>query len=485
MSTRTAQLKWRVSGAAPKAKKARFSSSASFDGSGDDDSHHSSASDTDHDDRASSPGTDQQHSALVEQPRDRWPMPERTHPPGQVVELDVPMPGLVALTAADQIVVRCLDGLSRVSRAQLIAAFNKVAELAAARAVSAERNRLERTFTAMGTQRGRALDVLAVRPPPPDLLPVLSPDVRSLDQAFQRAGMVVPAFKKVTVEVCGNSASFVVRDILDCMSVLIGSQACEPGETFLMGSSGRVPTMIREQVDGSNFRTAEASARASHPNHHFAGICLWVDATPVTNSMGTSVYPVWGWIANVVGSVRHKPGHSIVVAYLDTLKDVVISRQGFSSVPCEAASMVKLSLWDEMMWVLKRPLMGKDADLDRFGAPYTPRHDPGHPGRGGVLKGQRLPGKRSRQSAFKLDLIQVVCDVSGGPAPSSPSHAASTVQVQHPTSELSLLRISFVSLSGQRSLSVAAHQVKLGFGQRRSSGAHGASGSQSGRDRRP
>ena len=414
---RPSQVKRVLPGSMPSVERKRANRGSrdernSFD-SDDSDSSSESSSDSDSDSYGMADGhTDPDDGDRP--PQDRWPMPVGHLVAEPVTEVDAPAStGTQQLTAADQIVALSVDGLSRLQRAQLVADFNRVAELAAARAMAAERARLEANLTKMGLPDGvTANAVFAEIPPPTDLTSVLSQDVRALDKAFEDAGIVAPPFKEVTVEACGASVSFQCRDILQCMSILIGSHSCETGENFLLSGSGRHPLWIREQVDASNFRKAEASARSSHPGHHFAGICLWVDATPVTNSMGTSVYPVWGWIANVIGERRHKPGHSIVVAYLDTLKDVVIKRPGFSSVPAEAVSMVKASLWDEMMWVVKRPLMSLDDDDDRFGAKYAPRSGPGFAGRGGVLQAQRLPGKQARHAPFKLDLIQVVCDVS-------------------------------------------------------------------------
>lgn len=363
----------------------------------------------------------------------RWPMPTSSLPPPSVtVTGPDPQATVAKLAPADEILVRCCKGKSRSHKSALVADFNQVAALAEAEGQSRERARVDAVLAEMEATGSISPALLRRRllgepPAPVEHSTVISPSMKALDKELEKAGVRAPAFKNVTVEACGHTATLYVRDILECYSLLIGAECCQVGETFLMASPELDPDnpVIAEQADGANFREAEAEARRTHPDHCFCGGNIWVDATPVTNSMGTSVYPVWVWVANVVGSHRHKAGHAIVVGFLDTLKDVKVRQPGSSALAAaDVTQMVKTDLWDEMMWIIKRPLMEVGADTDRLGKPY-PGHDPedsttdsdfdprhGHAARGGVLPRQRLPGLQERHAPFLVRLIQVVCDVS-------------------------------------------------------------------------
>jgi len=223
------------------------------------------------------------------------------------------------------------------------------------------------------------------------------------------------------VEACGTAVTFFCRDLLECASTLIGAECCKLGDTFFATSppmDGSSP-VISEQVHGTNFRKAESAARAALPAGArlwmFCGLCLWTDGTPVTKSMSTSVEPVWLWIGNVAASERNRPGHSIVVAFIDTLKGLVVKRDArpSSKVPKDAIAMVKTALKDEMHHVMLRPLRTAGPggnDTDRFGAPYSAVDGPGFPARGGQIVDQLLPGGDNLHSPVVCALIQVVVD---------------------------------------------------------------------------
>ena len=389
-------------------------------------------SDRDADDDTDDDGDDDEQLLPLEAPGEsavrqphlspKWPLVGPFHG-DDLPTLPVPTPGppgdAGTLTGVDALMVHQIKGKSGVAQKRLIKDFNTTAAAAAA---SATRSRDEQLKTVLAGLEARGIvthevhDALFGSPAPEaDLSAVLSPAMAELDAAFVSAGITTPKFRSITVEVEGNTATMYCRDILECARLLIQAPCCKPGDTFFVTSPPLDPEnpVISEQCHAANFRDAEAAVRRAQPPGSaplmFVGLSMWTDGTPVTKSMQTSVQPVWIWLSNVKGSHRNKVGHSMVVAFIDTMKNKTIRRPGYAKCPEVAASMIKSALNDEMHHVMLRPLKRADSDHHRDGRPYVGK-GPGFPPRGGHIPQQLLPGGEGLFVPVTCALTSVIVD---------------------------------------------------------------------------
>ena len=361
---------------------------------------------------------------VVRQPHlsPKWPLVAPFHG-DDLPPLPVPTPGPTIetgqLTGVNALMVHQIKGLSGVAQKRLIQDFNITAAAAAASATRARDEQLKTvlaTLEASGAATSEVRSALFGSPAPEaDLGAVLSPAMAELDAAFVGAGITTPKFRSITVEVEGNTATMHCRDILECAQLLIQAPCCKLGDTFCVTSPPLDPEnpVISEAYHAANFRDAEAAVRREQPPGSpplmFVGLSMWTDGTPVTKSMQTSVQPVWIWISNVKGSHRNKVGHSMVVAFIDTMKNKTIRRPGFAKCPEVAASMIKAALNDEMHHVMLRPLKRTDSDHHRDGRPYT-GEGPGFPARGGHIPQQLLPGGKGLVAPVTCAMTSLIVD---------------------------------------------------------------------------